>query len=54
MGKAGFFPCEAIKDFVLSLFIKIQWSEIVRDVELIEKHVYCLTACSCATCPWKQ
>lgn len=54
MGKTGFFPCEAIKDSVLSLFIKIQWSEIVTDVELIGKHVYCIAAHSRATHPWKQ
>jgi len=28
MGKAGFYSCEAIKDSVLSLFIKNQCSEI--------------------------
>lgn len=54
VGKEGFFPCEAIKDSVLSLFIKIQWSEIVTNVELIGKCVYHTTARSCATCPWKQ
>lgn len=40
MAKAGFFLSEPIKDSVLSLFIKIQLSEIVIDVELLGEHVF--------------
>ena len=54
VGKAGFFPCKAIRNTVLSLFIKIQWSEIVTDAELTGDRVYCMIARSCAPCPWKQ
>lgn len=52
-GKADFFPCEVISDSVFSLFIKIQWSGIVIDAELIGKHEYHVRACSSATCPGK-
>lgn len=53
MAKVDFFPCEVINDSVLSLFIKIQWSGILIDAELIGKPEYHVRACSSTTCPGK-
>lgn len=54
MNKAGFFVYEDITDTALSLFMKIQWSEIVTNVELKGKNLYCRAADFCAVYKGKQ
>ena len=48
MNKVGFFVYEAIIDTILSLVMKIQWPEIVTNVELKGKHLHCRAADFCS------